>query len=145
EMIWQFLLSILSMLVSVVTGWTAFGVPLSIMHWMMIPAMLAGIMTFSGIGMIGARIVKSPNAAGAIGNVLTYPMMFLSGAFFDVSHIPALYYISKALPLTYIVDTMRAAMVTNNMPIAWMNLGISFGLAVIFMGIGILFTKWTED
>ena len=105
---------------------------------------IASVLSFTGLGMIGARIVKNPGAATALGNFLVFPMMFLSGAFFEVAHIPVVNIISKMLPLTYVVDGLRAAMITNNPPIAWFNFGISMAFGVVLFVIGVFITRFDE-
>jgi len=46
-----------------------------------------------------------------LSNLLRFPMMFLGGVFFSVDAMPLpLPYISKALPLTYATEALRAAM-----------------------------------
>ncbi|TFG01566.1 MAG: ABC transporter permease [Promethearchaeota archaeon] len=145
EMILQYLLAIASVLLAVLTGWIVFKLSWSMLHWMLLPIMLAGVMIFTGIGMICSRLAKTGNAAGALSNMIAFQMMFLSGAMFDVSNIPVIKTISKLLPLTYVVDALRAAMVTRNMPTAWLNLGISLGLGTITMIAGILLTKWKDE
>jgi ABC-2 type transport system permease protein len=43
---------------------------------------------------------------------ITFPMMFLSGAFFPLQQMPgAMQAISKAIPLTYEVEALRQVMV----------------------------------
>ena len=49
------------------------------------------------------------------------------------------------LPLTYMIDSLRASMITNNPPIAWINMGISLAFSVAILIIGILLTKLSED
>ncbi|MBD3192111.1 MAG: hypothetical protein GF308_15805 [Candidatus Heimdallarchaeota archaeon] len=145
EMLWQFILAIIAFFISFFTGVLAFNLSWNALHWMIFPIMLAGIMTFTGLGMIATGIVKTPNGATAVGNILSFPMIFLSGAFFDISGIPVLSIISKCLPLTYIIDALRASMISKNFSTAWLNMGVSLAFGIVFMVIGILLTKWTEE
>ncbi|MHA1186923.1 MAG: ABC transporter permease, partial [Candidatus Heimdallarchaeota archaeon] len=112
--------------------------------WKMLPITIASVLSFTGMGMIGARVVKNPGAATAVGNFLVFPMMFLSGAFFEISHIPVINVVSKFLPLTYVIDALRASMLTSNPIVAWTNIGISMAFGVVLFTIGVLITKITE-
>ena len=62
------------------------------------------------VGFIIGGTVSSSRVAQAIGNVLLFPMLFLSGAALPQELLPDLMHdISRALPLTYIVDGLQAA------------------------------------
>lgn len=151
EAIWQSIQSIVSIIAIILVGWLVFKLPsgeylwaIIILDWKIIPITISAVMCFIGLGMIGARLVKNPDAGTAAGNFFTFPMMFLSGAFFDVSGVPVINIISKALPLTYMVDALRASMITNNVLLAWMNIGISFAFGIPLFVIGILVTRLSE-
>lgn len=61
-------------------------------------------------GFIIGGTVSSSRAAQAVGNVLLFPMLFLSGAALPQELLPDLMRgISRALPLTYIVDGLQEA------------------------------------
>ncbi len=152
ETSWQFVQGAISIIAILLVGWLVFKVPsgdfswiIRILDWKIILVTISAVMSFVGLGMIGSRLSKNPDAATALGNFLTFPMMFLSGAFFDVSGVPGVNVISKLLPLTYLIDALRATMITGNVSIAWINIGISFAFGTALMIIGILITKLTEE
>ena len=152
ETFWQLIQAIISIIAILLIAWMVFKLPqgdftwiLRVLDWKIIPVAIAGVMCFTGLGMIGARIVKNPESGTAVGNFIAFPMMFLSGAFFDVSGVPVISVISKMIPLTYMIDSLRASMITNNPPIAWINMGISLAFSVAILIIGILLTKLSED
>jgi ABC-2 type transport system permease protein len=151
ETTWQFIQGIISIIAIIIIAWIAFKLPqgnfgwvVEVLDWAIIPVAISGVMCFTGLGMIGARIVNNPEAGTAVGNFIAFPMMFLSGAFFDVSGVPVINIISKMLPLTYMVDSLRASMITNNVTIAWINIGISLAFGVGLLILGILLTKLSE-
>lgn len=151
ETIWQLIQGIISIIAIILIGWLVFKIPqgdftwaFKILDWKIIPITISAVMCFTGLGMIAARLVRNPDAGTAAGNFLTFPMMFLSGAFFDVSGIPVVNIISKMLPLTYMVDAYRASMITNNISIAWTNIGISLAFGIVIMIIGIIVTRLSE-
>jgi ABC-2 type transport system permease protein len=151
EASWIFIQGMISVIVILLIGWLAFKIGdrdfrwiIDILDWKILPITLASVLNFTGLGMIGARLTKTAGAATAAGNFLSIPMMFLSGAFFEVAHIPVINVISKMLPLTYIVDALRASLITNNVTLSWINIGISFAFGVVIFIIGILVTKLKE-
>ncbi|MHA1552440.1 MAG: ABC transporter permease [Candidatus Heimdallarchaeaceae archaeon] len=152
ETSWQLVQGVLSIVAILLVGWLVFKVPsgdfgwiIRILDWKIILVVISAVMSFVGLGMIGSRLSKNPDAATALGNFLTFPMMFLSGAFFDVSGVPGVNIVSKMLPLTYLIDALRASMITGNVSIAWTNIGISFAFGTTLMIIGILITKLTDE
>ncbi|MEA2071257.1 MAG: ABC transporter permease [Asgard group archaeon] len=152
ETTWQFILSWISFLAVVICTYLVFSLPsgetlwiIEILDWKIILIMVLNSICFVGMGMIGGRFVKNPDAAAGAANLLTFPMMFLSGAFFDVSGIPGLNIISKFIPLTYMADALRAVMITGQTNIAWQNIGFGAIFATIFFAIGIIMTKLTDE
>ena len=64
---------------------------------------------FVTLGLAVSSIANSENSAAPIANVITLPMMFLSGVFFPQSVIPDwLVSIAQFFPLTFLADGMRA-------------------------------------
>jgi ABC-2 type transport system permease protein len=73
-------------------------------------------------------------------------MMFLSGSFFPLEQMPEyLQQIAKVLPLTYVNNGLRDAMVFGNTSGALFNLGVIVLLAAVFVIIGAYISKWTDD
>jgi len=151
EASWIFIQGLISIIVILLIGWFAFKISdkdyiwiIDVLDWKILPITLAAVLNFTGLGMIGSRLTKTVGAATAAGNFLSFPMMFLSGAFFEVAHIPVINIISKMLPLTYVVEAFRAAMITNNINLAWINIGISFAFGIVIFVIGIFVTKMSE-
>jgi len=70
-----------------------------------------GMATFLAIGFVIAGFAKTEEASMPIINVVSFPMMFLSGVFFPVTSLPpVLRSIVHVLPLTYLVDGVRGLM-----------------------------------
>ncbi len=113
-----------------------------------LPAILlifSGTLAFPGMGMILARFVRDPTAADAAANAIAFPMMFLSGTFFPIDMYPDfLKPIANILPLTYLNNGLRAAMVNNQPEVAYANAALVMVIAVISICAGILLTNWRE-
>jgi len=107
---------------------------------------IAGAITFPGMGMVIARFVKETDSADAAANAVTFPMMFLSGSFFPLEMMPEfLREIAKVLPLTYINNGLRDSMVYGNASSALYNTVIVLVVGIVFIIIGSLITNWREE
>jgi ABC-type multidrug transport system permease subunit len=72
---------------------------------------LLGSFTFSAIGLLTASRVRTIEAASGLMNLVMMPMWIVSGVFFSAQRFPgALQPLIKALPLTAVIDALRANM-----------------------------------
>jgi ABC-2 type transport system permease protein len=73
--------------------------------------LLLGMACFLAIGFIVAGVAKTQEATIPIVNLISFPMMFLSGIFFPVSSLPkTLAHIVHYFPLTYVAGALRGLM-----------------------------------
>ena len=116
-----------------------------ILNPIIIILIFSGALTFPGIGMIISTVVREEEEADAAGNVITFPMLFLSGTFFPLETMPRfLQIVAHALPLTYLNNGLRDAMVFGNSQSALWNCGIVFLIGLISIAIAMKVTKWTD-
>jgi ABC-2 type transport system permease protein len=140
----QTLLNLMLTAIMIALGWVIFNVRV-IPDALSIALILLGSMMFSGIGMILSGFVKDVEAASAIGNAIAFPMMFLSGTYFPLEIMPPyLQTISKAMPLTYFSEGLKHAMIYKNPEGVYINMAIVAVLAVAFIIVGSLVTRWKE-
>jgi ABC-2 type transport system permease protein len=101
-------------------------VDLSPLHLVGVVAVIAlGSALFSTLSLIIACIVKTRERFMGIGQVLTMPIFFASNAIYPLSLMPDwLRVVSRANPLTYEVDALRALMLSGGTAV--------FGLALDF-------------
>jgi ABC-2 type transport system permease protein len=89
-----------------------FGLKLTGAWWMVIPLVIAGTFTFLSIGLVIGTFAKTEDSAQGLVQLIVLPMAFLSGSFFPLDGAPGwLQAVSKAMPLRYLVDSMRDVMV----------------------------------
>jgi ABC-2 type transport system permease protein len=101
---------------------------------------------FSGLGMLVGRFVRDPETADMAGGAITFPMMFLAGTFFPLDQMPeTLQIIAQFLPLYYVNEALRNAVIYNDIDKTLFFMGFVIAFAVIFFTLGIVFTKWKED
>ncbi len=112
----SFVLSRLTMLVLEVGvvlafGWFVFEVPLRGSIWTFALLCVIGSLAFCALGLLTASRVQTIEAASGIMNIVMMPMWIVSGVFFSSQRFPEfLQPIIKALPLTAVIDGLRATM-----------------------------------
>lgn len=73
---------------------------------------LSGIFAFSGIAMLIASRTSKTEIANGLVNLVTLPMMILSGVFFNYHNFPDWAIpVIQALPLTLLADSLRAVFI----------------------------------
>ncbi len=92
-------------------GWLAFGVPVrGAIADLALLCVLASL-SFSALGLLIASRVRTIEAASGLMNCVMMPMWIVSGVFFSAQRFPdAVQPLIKALPLTAIIDALRANM-----------------------------------
>ncbi len=80
---------------------------------------------FTGLSMIIASIVKTRERFMGIGQVITLPLFFASNAIYPISIMPRwLQIFAYANPLSYMVDGLRALLVTGNMSMLPLDIAV---------------------
>jgi ABC-2 type transport system permease protein len=75
-------------------------------------ALMIGAVSFAGLGLAAAALIRSAEAVGAVVNVIVLPMSFLSGAFGTTDDLPrVLELVADVLPLKYLIDLVLASYV----------------------------------
>jgi ABC-2 type transport system permease protein len=138
----QALLNLMLTAIMIAVGWLIFNVRV-IPDAITIVMILLGSIMFSGIGMALSGFIKDVEAASAIGNAIAFPMMFLSGTYFPIEMMPSyLRTVSKVLPLTYFSEGLKSAMLYKDPEGIYINMAIVAVLAVAFIIVGALVTRW---
>jgi ABC-2 type transport system permease protein len=105
---------------------------------------LLGSMIFLAIGYSIASWAKDENQAAPVANLISLPMMFLSGVFFPRDAMPDfLANITQFMPLTYIIEALRAV-VNNGSSLASVGpqlLGMGVWAAITFV-IAVRLFRW---
>jgi ABC-2 type transport system permease protein len=145
KVLWYFLLSVFSFLLMVAVGVFVFGAHILLTLWL-IPFLILGPMLFASLGMLVGIITESTETASVVGNVIMFPMMFLSGTFFPVTLMPLyLQNFAHVLPLFYVIDGLSSVMVYSNYAQATIDIiVVTIFTIVVFLAAAKLF-KWRED
>jgi ABC-2 type transport system permease protein len=89
-----------------------------------------GAACFATLGIAVSPLVPNAEGSSAVVNAMYVPVLLLSGAFFPVDELPDfLEWLAEALPLTHLLDAMRAVLADGGLsgddlagllvPIAW--------------------------
>ena len=127
------------------SGSYAFGANITLTAGI-IPFLLLGPTLFASLGMLVGTVTKTPETAGVIGNIVTFPMMFLSGTFFPISLMPTyLQSFAHALPLFYVVEGLNNVMVYGNTAAALVDLAVIAVITAVVFTLAVKLFKWRED
>jgi len=144
NILYQFILAVISTMAILVVSYAVFSVRLQIDGWLFVFIVLE-VFAFGGIGMILTRVANEAESATAAANFIMFPMMFLSGSFFPLEMMPGfLQTIARILPLYYVNEGLRAAMVLVDATAALRYCAMIGAFATVVFVLGINTTKWEE-
>lgn len=102
----------------------------------LLPISVAGIGAFLAIGLVLAGFAKTSESVAPLTNIVTLPMMFLSGIWFPVSGLPdGLRQIVSVLPLTYLVNGLRSSLLQTGTIVAQRSDVLALLVWVVVAGI----------
>jgi ABC-2 type transport system permease protein len=144
NILYQFILAVICTVAMLLVSSAVFKVSLHIDAWLL-AFILLDVFAFVGIGMILTRFAREAQSAAAAANVVSLPMMFLSGSFFPIELMPGfLQKLAKVLPLYYVNEGLRSAMVFEDNMAALRSAAIIAVFAALVFVLGIIATKWEE-
>ncbi len=142
---YQMILATISLVVILFFGYAIFGVTATIDIYT-VGLVVAASLLFPGIGMVLANFVKEAESADAAANAITFPMMFLAGTFWPRETLPDIMkIIANFMPLTYVNDGLRDALIYAEPAQALTNTIIALGLAAFFIVLGSVLMNWKEE
>ncbi|HSV48866.1 MAG TPA: ABC transporter permease [Candidatus Acidoferrales bacterium] len=145
KILWYIVLTIAGFLLMYGVGTLAFDAHIALSP-LLIPFLILGPMLFASLGMLVGTVAKNPETAGVIGNIITFPMMFLAGTFFPISQMPEyLQTFAHILPLFYVTEGLNNVMVYNNMNGALIDIAVLAVITVVIFVLAVKAFKWRED
>ncbi len=108
---------------------------------------LTGSVSLISLGLLVAARVSSEELAGGILNMLTWPMMLVSGVWFSLEGThPYIQQLAKIFPLTLILESARAVMLDGaTLAQVMPQLGTLLAMSGIFLLIGATAFSWQND
>ena len=150
---WQFLLSIMvsrmlfmipEMLLLVCFSRWAFGVRIFGSPWAVAALVLLGAVCFAGIGLLVASRTKTLEAVNGILNIIMLPMWMASGVFFPRERYPeAVQPLLRAMPLTALVDALRAVMLEGaSLATCWPEVATLVAWGTLTFAVALRIFRW---
>ncbi|HEX3724592.1 MAG TPA: ABC transporter permease, partial [Pirellulales bacterium] len=143
-MISRLLFMVPEVLVLLVFARLAFGVVIYGSLAAVLILILLGAATFAGLGLLVASRAKTLEAVSGLMNLAMLPMWLLSGIFFSSTRFPEFVQpIIKALPLTALINALRAVMqegasLSSQLP----EIGWLVGWAVVTFALALRWFRW---
>jgi len=144
NVIQQSVLALVLASVMVLVAHVGFGVtvipgPLSI------ALILLGAVAFSALGITLGSFIDDADAATSLGNAIAFPMMFLSGVFWEISLMPEyLRTVAKLMPLYHFHRGLRRLMIletTDGVVLPFAILGVG---AALFLVLAVRVSNWRD-
>jgi len=106
-----------------------------------------GAVSMISLGLLVASRVTSEELAGGLLNLLTWPMMLLSGVWFSLEGAPqVVQWVAQALPLTHMLEAARAVMLDGQTLFdLWPNLLALVAIGVGSLSLGAWWFRWRVD
>jgi ABC-2 type transport system permease protein len=140
----RLLIAIAQTLIIVAVGSIFFGVAIAGSIALTFGFVMLGAMTYLALGYVIASFASTEDAANGMTSILQFPMMFLSGSFFQINQMPEfLRGIARVIPLTYLSDALRQVMVGGAAfaPL-WVCAAVLVGWLAVCFGIAALKFRW---
>jgi len=111
------------------------GIQLHMTIWSIVGVIvivMLGASFFTGLSMIIASIVKTRERFMGIGQVITLPLFFASNAIYPIAIMPDwLQVVANVNPLSYMVDGLRALMLSGGTAGVGFDVGVLAGVALL--------------
>jgi ABC-2 type transport system permease protein len=108
-------------------------------NWpLLVASLILSAAAFSALGAFVSVAVKEVFEAQTLANFIRFPMMFLGGVFVPVDSLPtALQVVARVLPLTYSVESLRAALTGGSPGGAALDLAVLVGFTVVLFALAV--------
>ena len=150
---WHFLLSIMvsrmflmipEMLLMVCFSRWAFGVRIFGSLWAVAVLVPLGALCFAGIGLLVASRAKTLEAVNGVLNLIMLPMWVGCGVFFPRERYPeSIQPLLRALPLTALVDALRAVMLEGvSLAACWPEVATLLAWGILTFALALRIFRW---
>jgi ABC-2 type transport system permease protein len=140
----QLVVAVAQAVILIGLGKLAFGLDVRGNPFLILLVIIAGALAFLSIGFAISGFAKNAETAASYANLITFPMLFLSGVFFSVDAAPAwLRPVTKVLPLRFLVDGLRDPMMRGKgFGAVWIDLVVLLLTFVVGMTFAVRFFRW---
>lgn len=140
----QAILAVVMMAIMVLVARLLFGVtavpgPLSV------GLVLLGAIAFAALGITLGNFIADPDAATSIGGIVAFPMMFLSGVFWELDVMPPwLQTVGELMPLYHFHLGLQRLMIRDSTAGLLVPVAVLGAVALVFGALAVRTTSWTD-
>lgn len=142
---WRLTTGLLQAALLTIFGLIAYGMRIPAANWpLLVAAILLGGSVMITIGFLLAGLARGSESVVGLGQLVQFPMMFLSGTLFPLEMLPSfLRPVVHAMPLTYMVDAFRQLMVGGAalFPL-WVDFAVLTGALLVLGALAVRFFRW---
>lgn len=123
-----------------------FGVVVFGNYFAVIFLIILGSIQFSGVGLLVASRAKTMESVSGLMNLVMLPMWTLCGIFFAYERFPdAVQPLIKLLPLTPLIDSLRAVMLEGATLVSlWQEIAFMGAWSILTFGIALFIFRWND-
>ncbi|MGE3821070.1 MAG: ABC transporter permease [Isosphaeraceae bacterium] len=126
-------------------GTFAFGMPIRGSLLLVVAVDVVGALAFAGIGLLVGSRAQSTEAVSGLMNLVMLPMWLFSGVFFSSERFPdAIQPIIQALPLTQLLNALRAVILEGA---GWLDVAPAMGIlglwAILTFSLALRIFRWS--
>lgn len=116
-------------------------------YWTLLLVCALGAFSMIALGLVIAARFTSEEFAGGLLNMLSWPMMMVSGVFFSIEGAPApIRFLAQLLPLTQMLDAARAVMLDGaGFTQIVGHLAALTAMSATFLALGALLFRWRQE
>ncbi len=113
-------------------------------YWNLLLVFSLGAVSLISMGLLVAARIRSEELAGGILNLVSWPMMFLSGVWFSLEGAnPLMQKLALIFPLTHIIDAARSIMIDGaGLVEVSTQLVVLTAMSVVFLLLGAVLFRW---
>jgi ABC-2 type transport system permease protein len=106
---------------------------------------LVGSAAFGSLGLTLSNFLSDPDAATSLGGAVAFPMMFLSGVFWELDVMPAtLQTVGQFMPLYHFHLGLQQLMIRNSTEGVLVPFAVLTAMALLFGALAVVTTPWTD-
>jgi ABC-2 type transport system permease protein len=138
------IVAVLQAVVLIGLGYLVYGFTMRGNLFLVLITIIIGSLAFLAIGFALSGIARNTETAASYANLVTFPMLFLSGTFFPIDSLPTwLQGLTRILPLRYLIDALRDPMMRGlGIAATWTDLLVLLVVFAVAMVIAVRFFKW---
>jgi ABC-type polysaccharide/polyol phosphate export permease len=143
-LLWRMMILAAEVAVPIGFGVLAFGVPVRGSFIDLVVICVVASLSFSALGLLIAARPRTIEAVSGLVNLFQVPMWILSGVFFSADRFPdAVQPLIRALPLTAVIDALRAHMLQGaGLAAVGRELGTLLAWLAVCFGLALRLFRW---